>query len=68
VTAHRFTLQPDSHSAFLAAMAVGDTLTFPWRDHIRTEDRKYARLRLGEPNAQWRGRTTTKGLRVTRIR
>lgn len=58
-----------SAPAILAAMKVGDSYIFDWPDVSRLgQKRVKARQRLDDPNAHWQGRSTTKGVRVTRIR
>jgi hypothetical protein len=56
---------------FLAAMAPGEVKTtrlFPARSHLSVATKVTARRILGDPNADWRGRTTNKGVQVVRVK
>ncbi len=55
----------------IADIPVGHSKTFThWRNisALGSKRREVARRQLNAPEAQWCGQTTTKGIRVTRIR
>lgn len=53
----------------ISAMAVGDSALYHWSDARQLYRRSaFARKILDDPNAKWVSRTTSKGIRVTRIR
>lgn len=61
----------DTVSARLAAMSVGESYvstnwTRPWR--LCVTDKRNARRRMDDPEAQWAVRSTNKGIRITRVR
>ncbi len=58
-------------AVFLAAMNVGTAQTtqiFPTRQHMGSNVKTMARRILNDPAADWRARTTTKGIQVTRLK
>lgn len=63
-------VSPAARAGRLAALAVGEShlfegLTRP--QQICSSDKAQARKQLGAPTAQWEVRTTTKGVRATRL-
>ena len=62
---------PGSLSARLAEVALGQSVLFEDIDSIerlKGRVKVVARRRIEEPEAQWQLRSTTKGIRVTRVR
>ncbi len=54
----------------MAGLKVGQAVTFPWSsvNELSSYRRAKARQRMGDKDAQWSGRHTNHGIRVTRIR
>jgi hypothetical protein len=68
---NRRIVYPSSRVSTIAGLAVGESVIVPkWeaKGQLDHDTRVKARLRLGDPNAQWKSRTTTLGVRVTRVR
>lgn len=64
---HKRLVRPQS----IASMAVGETRLYPtWKNAnaVHGYRKERARIQLDNPNAQWSGRTTNQGVRVTRIK
>ena len=63
--------KPGSVSERLSAMAVGESILFEtWTspDKLGSVAKRYARRWMNDSNADWSASTTTKGVRVTRMR
>lgn len=54
-------------SEMLAGMSVGQTVTVQW-EKLWSPDKRGARRAMGDPNANWKSRRTSKGLKLERVR